>query len=100
MKTRESLADRHPGTTPAWPSRRAGRRSAHARRVGRTGSRSYAIFNFDGTGFTSFFDATTLDDDQTMALSLNTPRFREGAQQLHEWDGGTDETPPVTSMIW
>lgn len=55
----------------------------------------YAIFSFNDNQFTSSYDLTTLDDDQTIGLSLNSPRFRQWAEELREWEGDTDDTPPV-----
>lgn len=58
----------------------------------------YATFDFSDSTFTNSFDVTPLGDDQHMALSLNTPHFREWAQALRDFNEASDsseDTPPV-----
>ncbi|MEE8599789.1 calcineurin-like phosphoesterase C-terminal domain-containing protein [Euzebya tangerina] len=55
----------------------------------------YSTFSFDGPTYTSTFDATTLDDGQSMGIALNTPTFRDWATALREFDGDNNDVPPV-----
>ncbi len=60
----------------------------------------YGVFSFDRTSFTTAYDPTTLDDGQTMGVSLNHPRFREWAQALRDFNRSrprNEETPPVNA---
>ena len=53
-------------------------------------------FDFDGSEFDSTFYATAFGDDMHMAVSLNSPHFRDWAEQLRTFreEAGDDDVPP------
>ena len=60
----------------------------------------YMIVDFDGSDFTVNFYAANQPTDRQIALSFNTPQFREWFTTLQTWQDeqgrGADLTPPVT----
>ena len=57
----------------------------------------YLVFDFEEDGYSSEFFATAFGDDQQMAVSLNSPYFREWAEALRTYnaEGDPNEPPPV-----
>ncbi|MEL6920629.1 MAG: calcineurin-like phosphoesterase family protein [Pseudomonadota bacterium] len=60
----------------------------------------YMIVNFDGSDFTVNFHAANQPPERQMALSFNTPQFRDWFTTLFEWtearEDAAAENPPVT----
>ncbi|ABD53997.1 calcineurin-like phosphoesterase C-terminal domain-containing protein [Jannaschia sp. CCS1] len=61
----------------------------------------YMIVDFEGSDFTVNFHAANQAPDRQMALSFNTPHFREWFDTLYAWtdalEEGSTDLPPVTA---
>ena len=60
----------------------------------------YMIVEFDGSDYRVNFHAANQPPERQMALSFNTPQFRQWFELMFEWQdeqgGGADAIPPVT----
>ena len=60
----------------------------------------YMVVDFDGSDFMVNFHAAGQPEDRALALSFNTPAFREWFDTMFAWQdaqgGGADAVPPVT----
>ncbi|MGL4238784.1 calcineurin-like phosphoesterase C-terminal domain-containing protein [Tabrizicola sp.] len=51
----------------------------------------YVVIDFDGTGYQITFHAANQDPDRQMALSFNTPAFREWFTAIYTWQEAQEE---------